>query len=332
MSYHIILRILDIKNGNQEIWFKNNYCIGLFIKYFINLAQLVLLNTETLSPPPQSSPPPTTNQIKFFSVIFKNKDEKSIFLNLLNDIDLSVYSKNRCFRIYKSCKRGKNTFLTYSNISCVPAECENDESQILNISLVTKSMTKKNLKIEFYKLIDVVYASKAENENLVKNFKKQNEILQLNVKNINSEIVSNITLEAALMNENLKKIVCKCCNRFVSKPKILHKCPAIVREFFACYCRDNKFIDVIIPNYKPHNYILRTRSHACYFKKNPCVPHKFNHIYFTLDTKNQLLFFKCHDQECKTIIYKSHNYIKYYNNELNKYLDDIFLKSACNNK
>ena len=71
---------------------------------------------------------------------------------------------------------------------------------------------------------------------------------------------------------NNATVICDCCNKSVIEPYISYSCPSIVKEFFACYCRDNKSIEFVIPINRPHLYILRTKSRACFYKRNHNIP------------------------------------------------------------
>lgn len=316
ISYHLIFRIINI-NKDFEIWLKNNYFTGLLIKDFIIYANSVLLNDSS--------------QMNLLSIKFLNLNEKKNFLIMLDDIDLSVYSKNRCFRIYESCKKGKNIYLKYSNASIIPEDCKT-EYEVFNLSMITRSYRNKFKIIEYKNHNDNNYNIIGNNINEIKKMYRYKttrciEPVEKLLYDEKYESIEYNKVKSYNNHEEKENIICKCCNKLVIEPYLPRECPNFINDFFGCYCRDKKEIYLIIPRAIPHIYTLRTKSKSCFYKENPNIPHKFNHIYFMLDTKNSLFFFKCHDYDCIKIIEKSsNNYIKYKNDELNKRLDNLYLK------
>lgn len=259
------------------------------------------------------------------------------FVNVLDDIDLSVYTRNRCFRIFLSCKKGKNNPLIYCpEMSNLPTEASKSyyaERELLNFSLASKiySKNEKFITLEFKKqfTIQAAPAAAAVRQSVENEEEESSSVSIIKIHNIFDENNSPPPLAYQKTTNERDKIECDCCKKSLAvKPDEPYASPEILNKFMKPYLKEDNKILCLKPKKEPHIYVIRTNSHNCLFKDDPQNPHKFNNVFFVIDTRNSLLFFKCFDEVCADKISSMHfkNYIKYKNDVLNVTLDSLFLK------
>ncbi|KAF7418588.1 hypothetical protein HZH68_001241 [Vespula germanica] len=264
-SRHLIFAIKDVA-------FKDNFHVGRFMKYVCTEITNYLNNIET-----QHDVLSTFNKI--------NIEELFIYINTKNErklfIDIGVYTKNRHFRIYKSTKWGKQSYLEISSDSkyILPNMYKEQELEFFINSLVAYFPRKK----------DLVLLEFANDEARVIRHSNKEQGQQMNITSHNTSS---------------------------QYPEIDKYILNIIKPGKIRLCRYNERLRTLIYEIVGYRYC-----------ENIGRWHKSNNIYWIVDLTKQVIYQKCHDENCSDFISSPKKLPEEINFQLDSE-DEIFISCA----
>lgn len=218
-SYHVIFRIFNESTGGECMIKNNRYC-GNLIKNFLHFANNILSQNKN------------KDTCKILNLIL---DDPQCFIILLQDVDVSVYSKNRCFRLMKSTKMGKNNYLQecIDDVSCLPNNFDKQQETFFRFSLMTIPFIESNVTI-------LQYNKKVPKQKIVSTRNAYEVLPNLT---INHKATSNSGVMQRRQNDDsltidMHTIKCDCCNRSVTESEEAYPCPEILQKFMQPYISD----------------------------------------------------------------------------------------------
>lgn len=291
INYHIIFHFIN-KNENKEYIFKNNFFCGIFIKDFI-----IKLNNDT------------SKTCIILNHLLEYDDYKiQQFFKSLNNLDISVYRKDKTFRLFKSFKFCENNIYNYcEDLSFIPEIDTNPinschfscgfEIDINNIDL-KKDINEKILKFSFctYSIIDKILLldinyniddldNKIDFDNYdnKKTIKTPESLRKLN------NLFPNIQHSDYSVSKMSKKLYENFRIRYLNSKLLIFsssssverldnvkrgnngkyiKCPEMVASYFNILCNGYGEIKYFVPLDIPNMYIFITDCKFCYVKSS----------------------------------------------------------------